>query len=40
MRRNAQKQKWAIEEPRLDNAGRLRGVYFIDPSDEEFKDTF
>ena len=31
------KQKWPIEKPKLDNATRLRGIYFIDP-DEEFKD--
>ena len=31
-----EKQKWAIEKPKLDNAGRLRGIYFIDPADEEF----
>ena len=33
-----EKQKWAIEKPNLDNARRLRGVYFIDLDDEEFKD--
>ena len=32
-----EKQKWAIEKPKLDNARRLRGVYFVDPADEEFK---
>ena len=32
------KQKWAIERTKLDNARRLRGVFFIDPDDEEFKD--
>ena len=31
--------KWAIEKPKLDNAMRLRGIYFIDPADEEFKYT-
>ena len=25
--------------PKLDNAGRLRGLYFIDPADAEFKET-
>ena len=30
---------WAIEKPKLDNARSLRGIYFIDPKDEEFKDT-
>ena len=33
-----EKQKWAIEKPKLDNARRLRGVYFIAPADDEFKD--
>ena len=33
-----EKQKWAIEKPRLDNARRLCGIYFIDLDDEEFKD--
>ena len=32
-------EKWAIEKPKLHNAGRLRGIYFIDPADEEFKET-
>ena len=31
-------QKWAVENPKLDNARRLCGIYFIDPEDEEFKD--
>ena len=34
-----EKQKWAIEKPKLDNTRRLRGIYFIDPADEEFKQT-
>ena len=33
------KQKWSDEKPKLDNAGRLRGIYFIDPEDKEFKET-
>ena len=33
------KKKWAIEKPKLENARRLLGVYFIDPADEEFKET-
>ena len=33
-----EKQKWAVEKPRLDNARKLCGIYFIDPSDEEFED--
>ena len=42
MARNAklrEKRKWAIEKPELDNARRLRGTYFIDPEDKEFKET-
>ena len=34
-----EKQKWSDEEPELDNARRLRGIYFIDPEDKEFKET-
>ena len=34
-----EKQKWAIEKPKLNNARKLRGIYFIDPADEEFKET-
>ena len=33
-----EKQKWAIEKPKLNNARRLRGIFFIEPDDEEFKD--
>ena len=33
-----EKQKWAVEKPRLHNARQLRGIYFIDPAGEEFKD--
>ena len=39
--RNAQlreKLKWAIAK-KIDNARRLRGIYFIDPEDKEFKET-
>ena len=42
LRRNAklkEKQKWSNEKPKLDNAGRLRGIYSIDPEDKEFKET-
>ena len=35
-KRNAE-QKWAIEKPKLDNARRLRGIFFIEPEDEDFK---
>ena len=34
-----EKQKWSIEKPKLDNARRLRGIYFIYPEDKEFKET-
>ena len=42
MGRNAQlkeKHKWSDEKQKLDNARRLRGIYFIDPEDKEFKET-
>ena len=29
----------AIEKPKLDNARRLRRIYFIEPEDMEFKET-
>ena len=32
-------KKWSHEKPKLDNARRLRGIYFIDPEDKEFKET-
>ena len=31
------KQKWVIEKPKLDNARQLRGIFFIEADDEEFK---
>ena len=34
-----EKQKCSIEKQKLDNAGRFRGIYFIDPEDKEFKET-
>ena len=34
-----QKQKWSNEKLHLENARKLRGIYFIDPEDEEFKET-
>ena len=34
-----EKQKWAEERIHLDNARKLRGIYFIDPEDKEFKET-
>ena len=33
-----EKQEWANEKSKLDNARRLRGIYFIDPDDEEYKE--
>ena len=33
------KQRWAIEKPKLDNVRLLRGMFFIEPNDEEFKLT-
>ena len=38
-RRATAKQKWPIEKPKLDNARQLRGIFFIEPEDEEFKHT-
>ena len=34
-----EKQKWSNEKLYLDNARKLRGIYFIDPEDKEFKAT-
>ena len=34
-----ERQKWSHEKPQLDNARKLRGVYFIDPEDKEVKET-
>ena len=34
-----ERQKRSHEEPKLDNARKLRGIYFIDPEDTEFKET-
>ena len=31
------KQNWIIEEPKLDNARQLRGIFFIEPDDENFE---
>ena len=42
LKRNAklkERQKWSNEKPKLDNARKLRGIYFIDPEDKEFKET-
>ena len=34
-----EKQKWSEEKIHLENARRLREIYFIDPEDKEFKET-
>ena len=34
-----EKQKWSEEKIHLENARKLRGIYFIDPEDTEFKET-
>ena len=42
MRKNAklkEKQKWSHEKLHLDNARKLRGIYFIEPEDKDFKET-
>ena len=42
MGRNAklkEKQKWSNEKLHLENARKLRGIYFNDPEDKEFKET-
>ena len=42
MRKHAklkEKQKWSNEKLHLENARKLRGIYFIDPEDTEFKET-
>ena len=34
-----EKQKWSNEKFHLENARKLRGIYFIDPENKEFKET-
>ena len=34
-----EKHQWASDKPELDNARKLRGIYFIDPEDGEYKET-
>ena len=34
-----EKQKWSEEKLHLENARKLRGIFFIDPEDKEFKET-
>ena len=36
---NREKQEWKNEKPKLDNARRRRGIYFIDPDDQDYKET-
>ena len=33
------KQRWAVEKGKLDNVRQLRGIFFLEPNDEEFKLT-
>ena len=35
---NREKQEWGKEKPKLDNARILRGIYFVDPDDEEYRE--
>ena len=34
-----EQQYWALEKPKLDNARKLKEIYFVDPDGMEFKDT-
>ena len=34
-----EKQKWSEEKVHLENARKLRGIYFLDPEDKEVKET-
>ena len=34
-----EKQTWSNEKLHLENARKLRGIYFIDPEEKEFKET-
>ena len=34
-----EKHKWSDEKPKLDNAGQLRRIYFLDPEDKAFKEA-
>ena len=34
-----EKHKWSNEKLHLENARKLRGIYFIDPEDKEFKES-
>ena len=37
---NREKQERAKEKPKLEHARRLRAIYFIDPHDQDYKETF
>ena len=34
-----EKQEWASQRPKLNNARKLRGIHCIDPEDGEYKET-
>ena len=36
---NREKQAWTNKKPKLDSARRVRAIYFIDPDDQDYKDT-
>ena len=36
---NRRRDKWSDEKPKLDDARRLRGIYFIDFEDKELKEN-
>ena len=35
---NREKQEWKNEKPKLDNARRLKRIYFIDSGDQDYKE--
>ena len=35
---NLEKQEWAKEKPKIDNARKLRGIYFVHPDDKEYSE--
>ena len=37
--RSKAKQQWVIEKSKLDNARQERGIFFIEPTDENLKHT-
>ena len=37
MHQNVKRNKSILEKPKLDNARKLRDIYFMDPEDEKFK---